>query len=442
MLSDLADLEHHLDLALKGSAHDLTSGEKTELLDAVSRVRNKLDALDAAAITAFEATQEHKAQGHASVIGWLAHNRRESNDTAAGRRRLARRLLHHPLAADALAAGEITAAHIDQMDRARRRLGDETYLDYAQPLVEVAVAQRFSDFARTIDYLIMRCDPGEDPDQRQHRDRWANASATFEGAGAIDAWLPKLDFQEWQAEFDRLVDHLYTQDLAEARARLGREPERSELRQTNPQRRAEAMVLMARRSANFTGDDLGSRRYVTHIHADATLVACLVKVLTDALADPDLDLDQAVAGIELGRDSLHELADGTPISVNTLMLALLTGTVRGYWHDPDGVPLRHGRDRRLFTPNQATTLLTRHRRCAHPYGCDRTTRLQSNHITEWQRGGPTDIDHADTRCGPHNRWHTTTYDDPDPPGHHDTSHHRTPPPLGPHPTHGDDDQAA
>ena len=44
------------------------------------------------------------------------------------------------------------------------------------------------------------------------------------------------------------------------------------------------------------------------------------------------DLEQ----VELTPESLHELDDGTVVTVNTIVLAILTGTVRGYLYDPDG----------------------------------------------------------------------------------------------------------
>ena len=59
MTSELADLEHHLDLANKANFHGLPGKTKAENLRAMSRIRNKLDALDCAVITAFEATKEH-----------------------------------------------------------------------------------------------------------------------------------------------------------------------------------------------------------------------------------------------------------------------------------------------------------------------------------------------------------------------------------------------
>ena len=58
MTSELADLEHQLNLANKLDFHDLPGETKGEALIAISRMRNKLAALDATAIAAFETTHE------------------------------------------------------------------------------------------------------------------------------------------------------------------------------------------------------------------------------------------------------------------------------------------------------------------------------------------------------------------------------------------------
>ncbi len=433
MTSELVDLEHQIDLANKLDFHGLPGETKGETLVAISRMRNKLAALDAAAITAFEATHEQRAQGHASVIGWFGHNCREQIDESTLRRRLAKRLVHHPLAEEALRKGTITARHIDVLDKARRHTDDDTYREHEATLLAAAVDRRFCDFELYVTYYIHRNRPRDarDREERHYRDRWAHASRTFEGCGAVDAWMPPLDFTLWNGEFQRLVDHLYAADVAEARQRLGRTPLPAELQRDNPQRRNDAMLLMARRSAAFDGD-LGPSRLVMNMHGDTDLLAQILDVLFDGLQDPDFDLDEALDDIELGPDSLHELEDGTVISLNTIVLALLTGTIRGFLHDPDGVPLRHGRERRLFTRAQADALRSRFRRCCHPYGCDRTgPRLQADHHPEWEDGGPTDVDDADTKCGPHNRWKHNSKHRLPPPGPIDDHQRRTPPDTGP-----------
>ncbi len=436
MTSELADLEHLLDVANKLDFHGLPGETKAERLVAISRMRNKFAALDAAAITAFESTHEHRAQGHASVIGWFGHNCHEQIDESTLRRRLAKRLIHHPLAEAALRDGAITARHVDVLDRARRHTDDDTYREHEARLLAAAVDRRFCDFERIVTYYIHRNRPREAREQedRRIRDRWAHASRTFEGCGAIDAWMPPLDFTLWHGEFQRLVDHLHEADVAEAHERLGRAPLPGDLQRDNPQRRSDAMLLMAQRSAAFDGD-LGPSRLVINLHSDTELMTQVLEVLLEAMnvdEEDEFDIEHALDDLELGPDSLHETDDGVVVTVNTLVLALLTGTIRGYLHDPDGVPLRYGRERRLFTKPQADALRARFRRCRHPYGCDRTgSRLQSNHDPEWHRGGQTDVDKGDPRCGPHNRWFTNTFGQPPPAGPIDDDQRRTPPDTGP-----------
>ena len=105
---------------------------------------DKLAALDANVITAFEATGEQRAQGQASSIGWLQHNSGDHRDDAARRRRLALRLRNHPLAEQALQDGAVTARHVEVLERARRAVGDDLYRDHEAQLVDKACRKRFS----------------------------------------------------------------------------------------------------------------------------------------------------------------------------------------------------------------------------------------------------------------------------------------------------------
>jgi len=430
---ELADLEHALDVALKVDFAAVPAAGKEADLLAVSRIRNKVDVLDHRVLMPFDTSQVHRAQGHTSPVGWLEHNTRSHGDDAARRRRLSRRLRRHPIAEEAMAHGEITARHIDVLDRARRAVGDTAYRMAEQVLVDTAVTKRFDDFARTIDYFIARACP-EEPEKREQdqiRDRWASSSRTLEGAGKVDAWLPPLAFTLFDDELRRLVEHLYQQDVTEARDRLGRRPQPDDLARDARQRRADALVLMAQRSAAHGDAEVPASRFVVNVHCGADLMLQILERLIDALrggGDEEIDLE----GITLGPEDLCEDDDGNLITLNTLVLAVLTGKVRGYLYDPDGVPLRFGRARDLFSKPQADSLRARYRRCAHPYGCGRTGhRLQSNHIIERRHGGPTDIDNADTQCGPHNRWHTNTHGHPPPEGPIDRDQRRLPPDFGP-----------
>jgi hypothetical protein len=424
--SELADLEHHLDVANKANFHGLPAQTKAEALLAVSRIRNKLDALDCSVITAFEATKEHAVEGHASCIGWLQHHCRDHGDPAALRRRLARRVRTMPHAERALADGTITSRHIDVLDKARRDVGDDAFALAEEALVDAAVIRRFSDFARLVTYFIHQVGP-RDADQREHQrdeDRYGSSSRTLDGDGKIDAWMPAVAFTIWQDELERLMEHEYQTDVAEARDRLGRRPLPSELQRTTRQRRVDAMEQMAKRSAAYAGADLGPSNLTLIVHGSADLVERILAFL--------LDENATVEDLEIPDGAIHELDDGTVITVNTLILALLTGAVRGILHDPHGEILRYGPARRLFTKPQADALRAKYRRCCHPYGCDRTgPRLQTDHIVEHQHGGPTDTDNGQPLCGTHNRWQTNHHNHPPADAPIDRDQRRTQPHPGP-----------
>ena len=112
------------------------------------------------------------------------------------------------------------------------------------------------------------------------------------------------------------------------------------------------------------------------------------------------------------------------------MYASLVGKVRRIVFGAHDEILSYGRARRAFTPTQASAARAKLGRCAHPYGCDRTgPLLQTDHVTEHQDGGPTDITNAEPRCGPHNRWKTNTRGQPAPSDTWtDTNQRRGPPP--------------
>ena len=61
------------------------------------------------------------------VIGWLQHHCHQKYDTGAARKRTARRLLDHPVAAEALVEGAITVRHLEKLDHCLRSVGEDVY---------------------------------------------------------------------------------------------------------------------------------------------------------------------------------------------------------------------------------------------------------------------------------------------------------------------------
>jgi hypothetical protein len=438
LTGELDRLEADLDEANRVLFQGLSGPAKSAALEQVLRMRNKFDALGCSVLTSFEMTQEHRHEGHGSVVTWAKTHSHVRGPEVAGMRRLAHRLRDLPKVEGALRAGQVTEEHVGVLHRAYRLLGPSSFAVLEEPLVDSAVQERFSDFVRTVDYVIVRAAPAgaDERARRDLQDRYASSSSMGSHGGKVDAQFEPIGFAIWQAELERNMDQLLEDDRAEARDRLGRAPTHAELRRTTRQRRVDAMVVMARRSAAHGDEKLGPAPFTTVIHIDPAFLTALIAVLSKAMnpdGDPDFDLDAALDEIELTEESLHELDDGTVITVNTVVLALLTGTIRGIHYGPDGEVLHYGRERRPFSLQQRDAARARSRRCAHPWGCDRTgPSTQTDHRHEHQDGGLTDIDNADRYCGPHNIWKTNHRNDPPPPGAGppDTGHRRTPPRPG------------
>jgi len=435
--SEFEDLEQALIMANKVNLAGAPGGTKAEALRDLGRMRNMFDALEAHTTNSFEATKEHRAEGHTSVVNYQKHHNRIRGPEGARRLTLAHRLRHLPLADAAMTDGKLSAEHVEVLAQAQHDLGEDIFALLEEGLVDAAVTERFVEFVRVVDYWVMRAKPADAEDrlQRQVRDRGASSSSTLGGAGRVDADFDPLSFPVWQAELGRLCEHLRQVDRAKAQDRLGRAPLDHELGRSARQRRLDAMRLMAERSAAYDGD-LGPSSFCLNMHGGTDLVAKILERIIEALeaASPDgsVDLDD----LSYDAESLHEFDDGTVITLNTILLALLTGTVRGVLFDPDGEVLRHGPARRLFTPAQAQAIRAKFWRCAHPYGCDRTYPfLQSDHVHEHHDGGRTDVANGQCLCRAHNIWKTNNKDRPPPPTDSppDRSQRRRPPDPGPFP---------
>ena len=214
--------------------------------------------------------------------------------------------------------------------------------------------------------------------------------------------MPPLDFTIWQNEFQRLIDHLYAADVAEATDPLGRRPFSGELARDGAQRRSDAMSSMAQRSAAYDGE-VGPSRFVVTLHGDGDLVAQLLDVLFEALnittTTSTSTTPSTASSSALTRCTRPTTAPWSPptrsswpcspapsAATCTTQTASQSGTAANAASSP---------------PAQADAFRARFRRCCHPFGCDRTGgRLQANHTPEWEDGGLTDIDHADSRAAP------------------------------------------
>jgi hypothetical protein len=106
----------------------------------------------------------------------------------------------------------------------------------------------------------------------------------------------------------------------------------------------------------------------------------------------------AGAGVGVGTT-----AAGARVPASTVSRLACTAWLMLMLIDDHGVPLKHGRTKRLFTLAQRLGFTVRDKGCIFP-GCDRPPSwCESHHIESWSRGGPTDQANGCLLCGHHHR---------------------------------------
>jgi hypothetical protein len=177
-----------------------------DLLVELRRVRAKLAAVEARLVARVDTARPWAEAGYLGTAAWLAASDHTSLDEARTDVRLAPRLGSRPATARALAAGDITLSH------ARR---DK--------------------------------DPDPDKPDRDHRN--VSLHDGLRGTGLLSGELTPAAKAEVRSELDRLERRLFEADWAAAKAVHGEAVTVAHLARTPAQRRHDALVEMARRSA-------------------------------------------------------------------------------------------------------------------------------------------------------------------------------------------------
>jgi len=375
-----------------------------ELMEEALRRKARVDHQTARWAAEFEASSAWVASGAVSAKAWLVHRCHLAPAEAGRFLRWGRALRHLPLVDAAFSAGSITGDHVELLVGLDHGATKDALHRQEQLLVDLALAQAYKPFKRELAYWRNHHDPDgttEEAEERRNR-RDVQLSESFDSMWLGRMVLDPVSGTLVAGELDRLTQLLFEDDRDEATHRLGRTPLTSELRRTLSQRRADALVTMARRSASRPE---GTRKprplFFVHMDGDTT------------------------------RRALCELEDGTPLPP-TELLSWLEGADLVRVTDPPGGPitmgyavtvdevtlpcvekiLHTGPDRspcpatdRIFTGATRRAIELRDRRCTHPY-CDRPARIcQIDHIVPFAQGGPTTQENGRLLCGFHNRWY-------------------------------------
>jgi hypothetical protein len=367
--------------ALEAALHELGAAAPQMLADAeaverLHRCLARLDAVTTRASAAFDASGAWEATGARTAAAWLSVHCGVAPAAAHRRVHLGRALRHLPVAEQAWVAGEIDSSHVSMLAKARTPATEGALARDEEVLVEQAKRMRFGHFVRALAYWRYRADrDGCERDARRVRDeRRLHLSKSFGGVFVGDLVLDPVSGTIVSEALRRIEDELFAADWAEARQRKSDDALPADLPRTASQRRADALVEMARRAG--TAPKHGRR------------------------PEP---LFTVVVGYETFAGPLCELADGTMVTPGTLVDWLGEAWVERVVFDGPSRVIDVGVARRLFTGATRRAIEVRDRECFHEL-CDQLAeRCQIDHIEPWSAGGHTVAANGRPACGFHNR---------------------------------------
>ena len=243
----LGNLAAALDALCQADPALLADGES---LVALHRQLERLEAATTRATAAFDAGGTWEADGARSAAAWVATRCHLPVPAARRQVRLGRALRHMPVVASAWVAGDIGAAHVAQLAEARNPATSEGFARDEAMLVSHAATLHYRQFVRTMSYWSQLADPDgvEHDAEAQHRNRRLHLSVGLGGTWILDGILDPLAGTIVGDALKRIEKELFESDWSEAKARVGEATCGADLARTPAQRRADALVEMARRA--------------------------------------------------------------------------------------------------------------------------------------------------------------------------------------------------
>src|SRR5919197_307573 len=247
MFARLAEaVEDLVTLDLSGCTDD----ELTEAVVTGHRLVEQVRGVLALVVDECNVRKLHDAEDFKSAPAWVADRCRLKKSHAAAECRHGRLLRQMDKARAALWAGQISLEHIRVLGKCTGSRTREAFTRDEGLLVDQAVEMPFADFEQVVAYWVQVNDPdGSDAAAEERKaKRRCSLSESFDGELYGDFRLDPIGGAIFKGVFEDIERELFLADWAEARERLGRKPMVSELGRTPAQRRADAIVEMARRA--------------------------------------------------------------------------------------------------------------------------------------------------------------------------------------------------
>ena len=378
--------------SLLDEARSRTATEVADQVRALAAERCRIEAELAVMVREAERREVHRADGHLSVPGWLRATVSWSTAECLRVVRRGRLLERAPVVGDALLDGSCGVAQTDELARAAAnpRVGHE--IDPFLPVfLEHAPVLSFDEFKT----VVRRWENLADADGA-HRTREASIRRRRARLSIDDAvmWLSAEGATLEGVMMREILDAYLTAEVATDRATMA-ETGATQFPRTDAQRRFDALHAIFLAAAS-TPADAERPVFTANVVVDqVTFEAHLARLgfIPTPTDLPDLSLLQRRC----------ESDRGDPLAPDDILAAAFHGHVRRVVFDSAGVVIDLGRRRRLFTGPAAEAVTLQRQHCDHR-GCDiPSSRCESDHINEWDDGGPSNQHNGSPRCGVHNR---------------------------------------
>lgn len=368
------------------------SNESLELLAVgTERVRRQVDAAGVAIAGHVDTVRPFRKDGYFTATAWLKKRLQLSGVEAYRRVQTARMHDRLPLWKAGAGVGQVGVAQSEVIARlaANPRLDDETLHRGCWELFVDAMELPYIEFeanARRWEQLADAAGAADRAERNRLR-RDADITARDDGSWRLTASLDDIAGAEFSDIFGHYVQAEWDADWAEARERLGDEATMLDLRRTQSQRRADALLAMARAAAACPPWTKRSLPTINILIDQASFEAQLRGEPTDPLRYRDV-----VCRTQSG----HELH-----TADVVALAMIA-EVRRVVFDAKSVIIDLGRKQRLFKGASRDAVMLLATACAW-VGCDQKAEwCQADHSISWKAHGCTVPRNGGPLCRRHN----------------------------------------
>jgi hypothetical protein len=355
-----------------------------ECLDGSRRARAVLDAFDVQVADLLHASTIRVGTHERGIpeVELIAHGgmtRREANDV------LKRVLVIEdaPVVGDALAAGDLSAGHVDAISRAMKIAGDakDAFMGLLPELVEAASVMSVPEFAVEVTRAAkgVVTDGGlstfEDQRRSTYLKIWNDATGMVNVRGMFDPEIGAILQSRVNAQVEAMF-HSGDRDVPVVHHTHV---------DANDFRRAHALVALvadhddcARPGGRASSRTAGSCRSDVVVHVD-------LETLTNGLS----------------KSSTHRTSFGADLPVETIRRIACDANIIPLVLNGSGMPLDIGRSQRLASAAQRRALEATHDTCAFGGCAVAFHACQIHHIEYWETGGKTDLDNMVPLCSRH-----------------------------------------